>query len=89
MIRSVEQRAARQEEMRSALQAREEEPKSKLYTVKETARELKVSLSTAYNMVREEKDGVHRIFTRGSNTKPIIRIERRVIERILRRSSAT
>jgi hypothetical protein len=87
MLRNEEQREARQQAMRLALQVKEAEPDD-LFTVKEAAREFKVSLSTAYAMVRDEKDGVHRIFTKRSNKKPLIRLERRVIDRILGRSSA-
>jgi len=47
---------------------------------------LSVSLATAYNLLREEP-GVHRIYTPGATKKPIIRVERRVVDRILQRSS--
>jgi hypothetical protein len=82
------EREARQAAMRSAAEAASEPSPPLTVAVKEAAKMLHVSLSTVYNMAREDTDGVHRILTRSTNKKPIIRIEYRWIERILRRSSA-
>jgi hypothetical protein len=58
---------------------------ARLYTVPECADILRLKKATAYRIFTVEP-GVHRIFTPGSKTKPILRVPESVIERILHRS---
>ena len=57
---------------------------SKFLTVKQVAQELGLGRKTAYNILVGEP-GVYRMYTPGSK-RPIIRVEREVVDRILRRS---
>jgi hypothetical protein len=84
MLRSMDERAARQENLRARMQEQLEEERSELLTLAEAARELRVSRSTARNLLRNES-GVNLIRTPGSK-RPMIRVERSVIERIRRRT---
>lgn len=84
MLRSMEQRLLRQQAMREerALAADDEGAGLKL---KEAARVLNVSYSTARRLLRNEPN-VYPLRTPGSK-RPIVRIPRSVIERLLRRSA--
>jgi len=89
MLRTEEQREARQEELRkeiqrASLEQRQVSERDQL-TIKEAARELGVSVRTAYRMLDRE-EGVHKHVLPGRR-KPLWRVERRVIERLLRRSA--
>jgi hypothetical protein len=83
MLRSMEERVQRQDVMREDWRPLAAE--RELLTLTEAARALKVSLSTARRMLRNEP-GVNVMRTPGSR-RPIIRIERGVIDRLLLRSA--
>lgn len=83
MLRTVEARAERQEELRER-NAAGERPADSL-TLVECARELNVSLSTARRIFRHEP-GVETFRTPGS-TRPLIRVPRAVLDRVRRRSA--
>jgi hypothetical protein len=84
MLRTMEERALRQEDMRERLQEQEKDDKRDLLTLLEVARELKVSYTTARRLLRKEP-GVNLIRTPGSR-RPMVRVERSVVERIRRRT---
>jgi hypothetical protein len=79
----MEERAERQATMRDRLAA--EEGQRDLLTLAEVAKELNVSRSTAWRLLKNEM-GVNLIRTPGSK-RPIIRVDRSVIGRILRRTA--
>ena len=87
MLKTEEQRGARQQEMRAAIAAklRLAEEQSDLVTLAEAATELHVSVTTARRLFRGEP-GVNMIRTPGSR-RAIMRIPRSVIERIRRRTA--
>jgi len=87
MLKSLQEREQRQLTMRDgqALVARLSEEQVDLLTVAEAAKLLRVSKATATNLLRHEP-GVHMLRTPGSK-RPIMRIPRGVIERILRRTA--
>jgi hypothetical protein len=87
MPRNPEQRMARQQalhETRAELAHFEEEQEG-LLGLGEAAADLGVSRSTARRLLRNEP-GVYLLRTPGSS-RPIIRVERAVIQRLLRRSA--
>jgi hypothetical protein len=87
MLRSTLERELRQDEMRAGLAQRSavEESQRHLLTLVEVARELNVSRWTARALLRNEP-GVNLIRTPGRK-RPMIRVERSVVERILRRTA--
>lgn len=87
MLKTPEQREARQQEMREGIAAklRRDEEQSDLLTLAESAKELRVSVSTARRLFRSEP-GVNILRTPGSR-RAIMRIPQSVIERIRRRTA--
>lgn len=84
MLRTTDERAERQ----AALRERNEEVLGRnedSLTIADCARELNVSLSTAWKMFRFEP-GVAKFRTPGSQ-RPMIRVPRAVIDRVKRRSA--
>lgn len=57
-----------------------------LVDMNEVARCLAFSLTSAHRIIAGETSGVHRILLPGRK-RPVIRVERQVIDRILRRSA--
>lgn len=82
MLRSMEERAERQGELR---QRNEETWDSGFMTLKECASEMKVHPGTARRIFRQEP-GVEVWRTPGRH-RPIIRVPRSVFERVMRRSA--
>jgi hypothetical protein len=87
MLRTIEDREVRQRALRDqqTVQIAFEEEHRELLDLGEAARALKVSRATARRLLRNEP-GVNLICTPGSR-RPMIRIERSVIDRILRRTA--
>lgn len=87
MLKTEQQRKARQQEMRESIAAklRRDEEQSDLLTLAEAAKELRVSVGTARRLFRSEP-GVIIIRTPGSR-RGIMRIPQDVIERIRRRTT--
>jgi len=87
MLKTMEQRERRQEEMRLRREAlaRGTAEVSDLLNLDEAAALLRVSRRTASRILRREP-GVNLIYTPGSK-RPIVRAHRSVIERILRRTA--
>lgn len=85
MLRNPAEREMRQAALRHSYREREQfaEETGELLDLGEVAVELKVSRSTARRLVRNEP-GVHPLLTPGSS-RPMIRVPRSVVERILRR----
>ena len=87
MLRNVEQRETRQNEMRLRQEAllRVNGAEPDFLNVGEAAKILRVSYRTASQLLKKEP-GVNLIYTPGSK-RPIIRIHRSVLERILRQTA--
>lgn len=87
MLKSMEQRETRQNEMRLRQEAleRADVEGPELLNVGEAAKMLRVSYRTASQILKKEP-GVNLIYTPGSK-RPIIRIHRSVIQRILQRTA--
>jgi predicted transcriptional regulator of viral defense system len=83
MLKTMAEKAVRQEEMKRRLEAVDEVPD--LLSVDEVAAILRVHRQTARQIVLHEK-GVHRIPTPGSR-RPIIRVPREVVDRLLKRTA--
>jgi len=85
MLRSPTEREERATALRERLGAEQRESERDLLTMAEAAAALKVSRPTAYRLLRNEP-GVNLLRTPGSK-RPIIRVERSVVERLLRRTA--
>ena len=87
MLKTQEERQARQQEMRESIAAklRRDEAQTDLLTLAGAAKELRVSVSTARRLFRSEP-GVNVLRTPGSR-RTIMRIPQSVIERIRRRTA--
>jgi len=83
MLRSIEERQERQEQMRDALDLKARI--TELLTVKEAAQLMHVSDATVRRLLRREP-GVNLIQTPGSR-RAIMRIHRSIVDRILRRTA--
>jgi hypothetical protein len=82
MLRTIEQRAERQQALK---QSNEERWDPDFMTLDDCAREMRVSRPTARRIFRNEP-GVEVIRTPGSK-RPIIRVPRAVYERVLARNT--
>jgi AraC-like DNA-binding protein len=82
MLRTIEQRAERQQALKERNQEQWEED---MLTINDCARLMKCSRSTARRIFRHEP-GVEVVRTPGSH-RPIIRVPRSVYNRVMRRSA--
>jgi hypothetical protein len=85
MLRTMEQRVSRQEEMKDKLRQQNAPPYDDLLSVEEVATILHLHKQTARQLVLNEP-GVHKFRTPGSR-RAIIRVPRAVVDRLLLRSA--